>query len=78
MRNERKKQLTPDARRLLERIWFIYGNGGPKHTHGNHKFIQGILEHGEDDREFYRRPGRVPGWQPLTAECEVEVDRIIS
>lgn len=69
--------LTKEQRRALEELWFEYGNGGPKHTHGNHKFIQGILERGEDDRKFYRRPGRVPGWLPVTLGCEAAVDAIL-
>ncbi len=72
-----KIAITPDQRRALERIWFTYGNGGPKHTHGNHRFIQTFLEHGEDSRKFYRRKGRVLDWKPVTLECESEVDAIL-
>ncbi len=68
--------ISKEQRRALENLWFIYGNGGPKHSHGNHKFIQGILERGEDDRQFYRRPGNVKGWDALTQECEQQVDAL--
>ena len=32
-------------------LWFLYGNNGRKHTHGNHKFIQRILEALQTDEE---------------------------
>lgn len=49
-----KDPLTSDQQRQLEKLWFIYGNHGPKSTMPDHKFIQGFLEHGEDLREFYK------------------------
>jgi len=70
--------LTPVQRKALEGLWFLYGNNGPQHTWGNHKFIQGILERGEDDREFFKKPARVvPGWKGVTPECETAVDLIL-
>lgn len=54
-----------DRERLID-LWFIYGNRGTKHTKGNHKFIQSILEHGE-----YR-----PDYQP-TDECKEAVDELV-
>jgi anti-sigma factor ChrR (cupin superfamily) len=49
-----KIELTQEQRTKLERLWFVYGNNGPKHSHHNHRFIQNILEHGEDTEEFYK------------------------
>lgn len=46
-------QLTPTQRRELNRLWFIYGNHGAKHSDAGHKFLQGLIEHGEDLRDFY-------------------------
>ncbi|KKN55713.1 hypothetical protein LCGC14_0579220 [marine sediment metagenome] len=46
--------LTNKQRNIFKRIWFIYGNGGRKHTPLNHKLIQGFLEHNEDRMEDYR------------------------
>lgn len=69
--------LTNDQRKQLERLWFLFGNNGPKHTHGNHGFIQGLLQRSEDDRDFYRRPSRSAHYQPLTDECEQAVDAIL-
>ncbi len=63
--------LTPEQRRRLENLWFIYGNYGPKTTRGNHSFIQGLLERGEDER-----PLRIKGYTP-TPECERAVDEIL-
>ncbi len=63
--------LTPRQRRELERLWFIYGNYGPKTTRGNHSFIQGLLERGLDER-----PLRMKGYIP-TEECEKAVERVM-
>jgi hypothetical protein len=60
--------LNPVQRRELERLWFIYGNYGPKTTRGNHIFIQGLLERGEDERPF-----KIRGYIP-TDECERAVE----
>lgn len=46
--------LNPRQRIALNKLWFIYGNDGKKHTHNNHRYIQNILEKGEDTEEFYR------------------------
>lgn len=48
-----KIKLTEEQENAFKTIWFIYGNGGRKHTMGNHKMIQGFLEHREDNRNFY-------------------------
>lgn len=70
--------LTYEQRKALENLWFEYGNNGPKHTWGNHKFIQGMLERGEDDRDFFRKTGRLKEWKPLSPECEAAVDAILT
>lgn len=62
--------LTDSQRGRLERLWFVYGNHGPKSTPGNHTFIQGFLEHGLDLRDMR-------GWRP-TAECEAAVDAVLA
>jgi hypothetical protein len=64
--------LTPVQRDRLERLWFYYGNYGPKSTPGNHGFIQGILEHGVDERPLRTR--RTPKSEIPTPECERAVD----
>jgi len=46
-------------RRKIERLWFVYGNNGPKHSDMGHKFIQGIVEHGEWLEDFYNPPKEV-------------------
>jgi hypothetical protein len=38
-REVRPVEVTDGQRRELERLWFIYGNYGPKTTPGNHQFI---------------------------------------
>lgn len=45
----------------LRKLWFVFGNYGPKHTDAGHKFIQKCLA-GEDLQElkdFYNPPGEV-------------------
>lgn len=41
--------ISPEQRRQLEDLWFIYGNGGSKSNFNQHRFIQDILERGEYD-----------------------------
>lgn len=67
--------LTPDERDKLERLWFHYGNYGPKTTRGNHSFIQGILENGLDHRPLITK--RTPKSEIPTPECEAAVDRVL-
>lgn len=68
-RSQRNRvQLAVDQRRALEELWFLYGNHGKKHTDGGHRFIQVLLERGEDAREMYS-----PG-----AELAERVDAILA
>lgn len=39
-------ELTDFQKKVLNRLWFIYGNKGTFHTVGNHKIIQNLLEKG--------------------------------
>jgi hypothetical protein len=64
--------LTSAQREKLERLWFLYGNHGPKTTRGNHAFIQRLLQHGMDIR-----PLSLKGYMP-TAECEQTVEAVLS
>ena len=64
--------LTAEQRERLERLWFYYGNYGPRTTPGNHQFIQGLLEHGIDLRPLYTK--RTPKSERPTEECERAVD----
>jgi len=64
--------LTDAQRERLERLWFVYGNYGPKTTPGNHQFIQGLLEHGLDMRPLQTK--RTAKKDRPTEECEVTVE----
>ena len=67
-RAERKKVVLTDSQRTrLERLWFVYGNHGPKATMENHGFIQGFLERDADERDFYKP----------TRECLAAVDAVL-
>lgn len=59
--------LTKVQRDKLEDLWMVFGNYGKKSNMPDHKFIQGILERGEDLRKFYKP----------TAECIEKVDAIL-
>jgi hypothetical protein len=68
--------LTPEQRDQLERLWFYYGNYGPKTTPANHSFIQRLLENGYDERSLYNK--RTPKSELPTPECERAVEAILS
>ena len=71
---ENEITLTQDQRNELHKLWFIYGNNGKKHSHCNHRFIQNILEHGEDTESFYKKSPK----NDLTQDCIKEVREILS
>jgi hypothetical protein len=68
--------LAPEQRDRLERLWFYYGNYGPKTTPGNHSFIQRLLENGIDERSLHNK--RTPKSEIPTPECERAVEAILS
>ncbi|MDR6548517.1 hypothetical protein J2810_004607 [Chryseobacterium rhizosphaerae] len=70
---QEKIQLTTRQRIDLNKLWFIFGNNGKKHSHCNHRFIQNILEHGEDTEAFYKSSEK----NDLTEECITEVRKIL-
>jgi uncharacterized protein (DUF3820 family) len=87
LKNNKMIQLTDEQRNKLNKLWFIYGNNGKKHSHSNHRFIQNILSRGEDDRKFYLdgiNNMREKGYSEdkiqadaLTQECINAVDEIL-
>lgn len=68
--------LTADQRERLERLWFYFGNYGPKTTSGNHSFIQRLLENGIDERSTHTK--RTPKSELPTHECEVAVEAVLA
>jgi len=68
--------LAPEQRDRLERLWFYYGNYGPKTTPANHSFIQRLLENGIDERSLHNK--RTPKSEIPTPECEQAVEAILS
>jgi hypothetical protein len=67
--------LTSEQRERLERLWFYYGNYGPKTTPGNHSFIQRLLENGYDERPLHNK--RTPKSELPTPECVDAVEVIL-
>lgn len=70
-----KVVLTGSQKVLLERLWFIYGNGGQKHTLGNHKFIQNLIENNDYHSKFYLNTTQITNC--LSRECLQKVDEIL-
>jgi hypothetical protein len=68
--------LTDVQRERLERLWFVYGNYGPKATPGNHQFIQGLLEHGLDLRPLQTK--RTAKRERPTEECVAAVEAVMA
>lgn len=84
MENEIK--LTESQKERFGKIWFVYGNGGSKHTMGNHKLIQGFYQYGEDRRSVYtseetikelERKKVYDTWK-VTDECLEKVNDILA
>lgn len=69
-RKGRRVQINDMQRERLQKLLPLYGDSGPKATPGNHAFIQGLLEDGQDLRHL---PDRRP-----TAECAAAVDDILA
>ncbi len=65
-------ELTAEQFYELERLWYYYGNRGPKTTPGNHGFIQGLIERFQDER-----PKRSKYSTP-TPDCEGAVENILA
>lgn len=51
-----KVKLPKDSlrRKLIENLWFVYGNNGKHHTSGNHSYIQRLLDEEKDYKDFYK------------------------
>jgi hypothetical protein len=77
-------RITSGQRKELESLWFIFGNGGSKHTNFNHGFIQGFLEFGENRKKQYLNApkneieARGIDFEKmrLTGECINEVEQV--
>ena len=67
--------ITAEQREGLEKLWFYFGNYGPKTTSGNHSFIQRLLEQGIDERSLHTK--RTPKSELPTPECVVAVEAIL-
>jgi hypothetical protein len=76
--NEAQKQ------KLME-YWKIYGNGGPKHTIGNHKLIQKLIFTPNVDfetclknyQQIFLPDGGVPHSKAITEECIEVVKKVL-
>jgi hypothetical protein len=68
--------LTAEQHERLERLWFYFGNYGPKTTSGNHSFIQRLLEQGIDERSLHTK--RTPKSELPTPECEAAVEAVLA
>lgn len=46
--------LTENQKERFKKLWWIYGNDGPKCTLLNHKLVQGFYEYNENRIDAYR------------------------
>ena len=60
-------KLKAGQQMAMEGLWFRFGNNGPKHTMGNHKFIQRHVEGRMDEIDLY----------DPTDECREAVRKIL-
>ena len=68
--------LNAAQRERLERLWFYYGNYGPRTSPGNHQFIQALLEQGLDLRPLLTK--RTAKRDIPTDECVAEVEKVLT
>lgn len=45
--------LSESQRERLTELWFVYGNYGKKHRHADHRFLQCLIERGQDLRALF-------------------------
>jgi len=78
--------LTIERKKRLKKLWFTYGNNGPKHTKGNHRLIQLFLEEykiGENvsarykkHKKFFSKKPHHGNKKPLTDDCAKQIEMI--
>jgi hypothetical protein len=73
--------MTDDQKQELEKLWRIYGHGGPKWTIGNHKLIQRLIhvpEAGlEESIERYNAMMDNDPDKAITDECVTELKNLL-
>lgn len=67
-----KLELSGEQLYELERLWYVYGNHGKRHTLGNHLFIQSLFEQENDIRLLCAKR-----YYP-TPECEADVEKVLA
>lgn len=51
--------LTNEQVDQFRKLWFIYGNDGPKCTLLNHKLVQGFYQYRENRIDAYKDSGKI-------------------
>ena len=84
---KKELELTQKQKYDFERIWFIYGNSGPKSTTMNHKLVQGFYQYNENRIEAYKQ-GMInlverfgedyAKKNGMTDECVAECEKILN
>jgi hypothetical protein len=57
MKEQEDSGMTKMQRKAVTALFYVYGNGGPNHTHGDHEFLRRILV-GEENPEHFQPTGR--------------------
>lgn len=66
-------ELSDVQRKQLGRLWMVYGNNGRLHSHSNHRFIQDLLEVGED-----LRVNGSPHSKLISKDCSEDVSKVLN
>lgn len=60
-------KISKKQRKQIESLWLVYGNYGKRHSNANHRFLQSLLERGQDLRDLFKP----------SAEVVLKVDQIL-
>lgn len=59
----------------IKKMWFTYGNRGKKHTDGNHKMLQRLVEQERDSLNILEKS--IGFYPDITPECFYETFKIL-
>ena len=70
--------MNIELKHKLINLWFTYGNGGPKHSGGDHKFIQRHVEHIENNTQWTKTEKKQ--WKSFykpSQECYLAIQKLL-